>query len=385
MAMHFHGEGIKELFIVACIFLALPWIAMGLRVYLGLVSAALYIVTSILFKISLAIFVLRFLQQTWQRRLVIAATTISTVTGFGFFLLVLLQCGTPSSMLSNHLTDHCGPWHILQPINYLYAAIHTITDWIFALVPIAAVRSVNIPRRARISASLLLGLAAITPIASLVRMAFIEGLNVNKQLFPSPAIGITSVIELGLGMTAASCATLRPMFSCCLERAKHTVKHTLDLESPIAQKIEYVRKRHDETGKWTASTVVVQHAERETKPDSLVPEATTLATERVDSAKIEEESTKKEVDVPPPKSRRTSKNSLVAPLRTHRLESVVEIEEDTQRIEDQERLEVGEMPVPEIGKMTFEGRNRMTFFGRVSESGWGNESRPLSGRRTSRQ
>ncbi|PSK51637.1 hypothetical protein B9Z65_2904 [Elsinoe australis] len=191
-----------------------------------LISSNFYLVTSILFKLSLAIFFLRFLQEPWQRRTILTCTALYTTLGLAFIILLNLQCGNPKDLFSNTLTNHCGPWRILRPLNYTYATINALTDWTFALIPIYTIRHANMPRRARISASFLLGLGAVSSIVSIVRMKYIEGLNVNKNLFPSPAIGVTSCIEMGLGMTAASCATLRPLFRSCMERAKMTLQRT---------------------------------------------------------------------------------------------------------------------------------------------------------------
>ncbi|KAF2225201.1 hypothetical protein BDZ85DRAFT_309517 [Elsinoe ampelina] len=262
------------MFIVAVVFLALPWIALLLRLYVRtfmiksfgwddglmvasmltftvdcalvmviglqpkslafteldrmtiqiLISCNFYLATSILFKISLAVFFLRFLQERWQRLTIIISTTLYSVLGLGFIILLNRQCGDPSSMFSSQISNHCGPWRILRPLNYTYATLNAVTDWTFVLIPIFTIRNMNMPRRARISASILLALGAVSSIVSLVRMKYIEGLNVNVSLFPSPAIAVTSCIEMGLGMTAASAATLRPLFKTWMERAKSTLQ-----------------------------------------------------------------------------------------------------------------------------------------------------------------
>ncbi|PNS13816.1 hypothetical protein CAC42_1307 [Sphaceloma murrayae] len=267
---------IKVMFVVSVVFLALSWIAMLLRIYVRtfmvkswgwddtlmvlsmltftvecgltfvittrpetltfkqleavaieiLISSSMYLATSILFKLSLAIFFLRFLQDLWQRRVVIAGTILYSVFGITFIVLLNTQCGNPRTFFLNQISRHCGAWHIFRPLNYTYAATNALTDWIFALIPITMVRAMNIPLRARVSACFLLGLGVISSIVSLVRMKYIEGLDLNVQLFPSPAIGTTSCLELGLGLTAASCATLRPLFRCCVDRTQQSLQRT---------------------------------------------------------------------------------------------------------------------------------------------------------------
>ncbi|KAF4554224.1 Hypothetical protein D9617_5g071010 [Elsinoe fawcettii] len=273
MGIDFANYDLEVMFIVALVFLVLPWIVTFLRLYVrifmiksfgwddGLMVAAMcmftvdaglvmviamqpkvlaftslqtltiqilvscnfYLATSILFKLSLAVFFLRFLQEPWQRRTIIGCTALYTILGLAFIILLNRQCGDPSNFFSNQVSNHCGPWRILRPLNYTYATLNALTDWTFVLIPIFTIRTMNMPRRARVSASILLALGAVSSIVSVVRMKYIEGLNVNVHLFPSPAIGVTSCIEMGLGMTAASAATLRPLFKSMMERAKSTL------------------------------------------------------------------------------------------------------------------------------------------------------------------
>lgn len=69
------------------------------------------------------------------------------------------------------------------------------------------------PRAAKTSAGVLLALAAIGSISSLIRIAYIPGLKSGPHFFSEALdIDVWSVIEPGIGITAASLATLRPLF-----------------------------------------------------------------------------------------------------------------------------------------------------------------------------
>lgn len=86
-----------------------------------------------------------------------------------------------------------------------------------ALVPILLLRKANIPRRDKVSAACLLALGCISSLCSLVRYPYVKGLNLRESLFPSVAIGLVSLVELGLGITTASLATLRPLLGSLLQ------------------------------------------------------------------------------------------------------------------------------------------------------------------------
>lgn len=83
-------------------------------------------------------------------------------------------------------------------------------------------------RQAKFSVYTLLVLGVLGSLCSLIRLAYIDllGVGIDKLLLKAPPYGITSVVELGCGITAASMATLRPLFSSFLDKARSGLSST---------------------------------------------------------------------------------------------------------------------------------------------------------------
>lgn len=79
------------------------------------------------------------------------------------------------------------------------------------------------PKITKMWAGVLLGLGALGSVASLVRIAFVHGLEPTSNFFKTTGhLEFWSVIEAGLGIAAVSLATLRPLFARCLGSARNT-------------------------------------------------------------------------------------------------------------------------------------------------------------------
>ena len=114
---------------------------------------------------------------------------------------------------------------VLAPFNYVHGVLNAATDWIFAIIPIFVVRSTQMTPKARASVIAILALGAAGSIASLVRLAYVNvlGVKFEQLVIKAPDYAIASIIELGLGITAASLATLRPLFSKFIDKAANVM------------------------------------------------------------------------------------------------------------------------------------------------------------------
>ncbi|KAF1352004.1 hypothetical protein BDV97DRAFT_137031 [Delphinella strobiligena] len=181
-----------------------------------------YILSTITFKISLAIFFLRIVDQRWQRQVIYASAILCTIIGTSWFFLAVFQCGNPADFVANENAGKCLAFNkVLAPWNYLHGILNTITDWTFAMIPIHVVRKAKISTRAKASVIGILVLGVAGSITSLARLAYIHVLGEGYHNFytKAPPLAITSIIELGFGITAASMATLRPLLARCMNAA----------------------------------------------------------------------------------------------------------------------------------------------------------------------
>ncbi|KAI4852568.1 hypothetical protein E4T44_01404 [Aureobasidium sp. EXF-8845] len=210
----------------------------GLKAQFGLIDTifglilgfmSLYIVTTVILKLALAIFFLRIIPEnfSWQRKTIYIATGIYTTYGLAFTFIVVFQCGNPSNFFLQEARKACMSDTILQPLYYTAGGMNALTDWIFSLLPVTVIWSAAIPRSTKISAGCLLGLGSLASIASLIRLAFIPGIQASPTFLQNASsIACWSIVEPGLGIIAASLAALRPLFRHCFPGKQHTILPT---------------------------------------------------------------------------------------------------------------------------------------------------------------
>jgi hypothetical protein len=110
---------------------------------------------------------------------------------------------------------------------YAAGGMNALTDWIFSLLPVTVIWSAAIPRSTKISAGCLLGLGSLASIASLIRLAFIPGIQASPTFLQNASsIACWSIVEPGLGIIAASLAALRPLFRHCFPGKQHVILPT---------------------------------------------------------------------------------------------------------------------------------------------------------------
>ncbi|KAL2357039.1 hypothetical protein BJ546DRAFT_837614, partial [Cryomyces antarcticus] len=185
---------------------------------------ALYVASTVILKISLGIYFLRIAIKKWQIYTIYSLMTISTLYGIIYFLVAIFQCGLPSLFLQHQLHKQCINPQTLLGLGYTHAVISTITDWTFAILPIFVLWNTNMDIRSKVSVAIILTLGAIGSIATIIRAKYIYGIVYFDQdfFYNATNIGMWSTIEPGIGITAGSLATLRPLFKCCLQHARNS-------------------------------------------------------------------------------------------------------------------------------------------------------------------
>ncbi len=132
-----------------------------------------------------------------------------------FCLLFILQC-RPSAYFWTKYTGGKGTCinaQITVGAFYGYAAISCWTDWTFALVPIFLVWNLQMNIRTKISVGAILACGVIASMATIVRFPYLKGMtDLTDFLYATVGVAIWSTCETGIAITAASVATLRPLF-----------------------------------------------------------------------------------------------------------------------------------------------------------------------------
>jgi len=189
---------------------------------LFLAAEVLYIATSILVKISFAMFFLRIITERWQRWMVICSMVTYTVYATSYLLLTIFQCGLPQDFFVREVLSTCPvTFAVLRPLGYIQASLNAFTDWLFAIVPIFVLRKSLMPFRTKLTVYGLLSLGSVASIASCMRFAYIDDLEPTADFIGhATRIGTWSVIEPTLAIVATSLAALRPLFHKWFEHHK---------------------------------------------------------------------------------------------------------------------------------------------------------------------
>ncbi|KAK0254006.1 hypothetical protein LTR91_010525 [Friedmanniomyces endolithicus] len=229
-----------------------------------LATIALYITTTVAIKIALGLFFLRIMVEKWQRRVIYATVGFSSLYGLAFLFFGIFQCGNPTGYLIHSLQGDCVSRESLLSVNITAGVINALADWILATLPIFLLRKVQIPLPAKISAGCLMVLGSVGSISSMVRLVYVHDFLPGPDFFWS-SVNLTtwSIIECGLCITAASLATLRPLFRCCMENV-HTLTPSLGGDSSLGGRRRAGTSESIETATWTGQLHV--------KNDLLLPD-----------------------------------------------------------------------------------------------------------------
>ncbi|KAJ5099487.1 hypothetical protein N7532_006488 [Penicillium argentinense] len=173
-----------------------------------------YCFASIFCKISICIFLMRITvkrHHIWTLYIVMILTVIA---GLVFMFLMLLQCKPLSYFWTRLGTDaegYCISIEIIIIMTYVYSVFAAVCDFTVGILPIFLVRNLHMKRQAKYAVVGILSMACIASSAVIIRLPFVQTFADYQFLYATYQIAIWSNIEAGLGITAGSLATLRPL------------------------------------------------------------------------------------------------------------------------------------------------------------------------------
>jgi hypothetical protein len=179
----------------------------------------MYPLTTSLVRLSIGVFLLRIAVTRWHRLTLIIVTFCATLYSVFFFFFILFQCH-PIEHYWTRVTDPdslkngaCALGSSELGVSYVHSAVSAVADWTYGLLPVAMVWSLKMKRGTKVLIALLLGMGAVGSAAVIVRIPYIRQLaSTEDYLYRTSDLAIWSVIEPGIGITAGSIATLRPLF-----------------------------------------------------------------------------------------------------------------------------------------------------------------------------
>ncbi|KAJ5216651.1 uncharacterized protein N7498_003058 [Penicillium cinerascens] len=178
-------------------------------------SQIFYIWASVLAKISVAVALLRLTIEKIHRIILLCNIGLTIAVGFMFWMVLLLDCH-PVSYFWNYAdpskTGTCMSKDDLVKVAYVYSCLTIVTDLTLAILPIFLIWKLQMSYRTKIAVGGMLSMGAIASVAVIVRIPFLRFYADTNFLQSTYQIAIWSVIETGLGITASSLFTLRPLF-----------------------------------------------------------------------------------------------------------------------------------------------------------------------------
>ncbi|KAJ5641362.1 hypothetical protein N7490_005362 [Penicillium lividum] len=180
-----------------------------------------FCLASIFCKISICMFLMRICVKRLHMWILYNVMGATVLAGLVFLLLMLLQCRPMSffwTRMAHHPVvniegeGHCINMEIIVAMSYVYSAFAAMCDFTVGLLPIFVVHNLQMKRRTRLVVIGILSMACIASSAVIVRIPFLDTFNdLNDFLYTTVQIAIWSNLEIGLGITAGSLATLRPL------------------------------------------------------------------------------------------------------------------------------------------------------------------------------
>ncbi|KAH8727279.1 hypothetical protein GQ44DRAFT_704780 [Phaeosphaeriaceae sp. PMI808] len=191
---------------------------------LKLLAESTYLITIMSLKISLGIFLVRVIVEDWQRWVIYVTVAINIISSVATLFYVLLRCGAPAKYaIIKQLQSQCAPRALDLFFGYQQASLTTLTDFIFATLPIFILWKSIMGTRTKVVTGFILTIGACGSVCSLIRFQYIDGLVQFENFFIS-AINITkwSGYEAGAGIIAGCMGTLRPLLQHCATKIQNT-------------------------------------------------------------------------------------------------------------------------------------------------------------------
>ncbi|KAL6240001.1 hypothetical protein BDW75DRAFT_226706 [Aspergillus navahoensis] len=171
-----------------------------------------YVITCVVAKVSIALALLRLTVTKIHKYILWGIIGVSIVVGLVFWFMLMLQC-KPVDYFWHRLTTMgtCMDTDHILYMAYVYSVTATICDFILGLLPIALVWKLHMHRTTKAALAGILSLGCIASAAVIVRIPYLHYYKDEDFLYATTQISIWSNVEAGLGITAGSLVTLRPL------------------------------------------------------------------------------------------------------------------------------------------------------------------------------
>ncbi|KAL9113831.1 MAG: hypothetical protein Q9227_001965 [Pyrenula ochraceoflavens] len=151
---------------------------------------------------------------------------LATIFGISFLFILTFQCSPIHYFWTSSQDPNGGKClapKILTGIIYAHAAVNSICDWTYGILPFLIVKDLSMTRRTKLLACVVLVLGNISSVATLVRFKAIGEIAASTDfLFATVDLAIWSTLEVGIAVAAVSLVTIRPLLRLLLGRYSTT-------------------------------------------------------------------------------------------------------------------------------------------------------------------
>ncbi|QQK45634.1 putative integral membrane protein [Penicillium digitatum] len=175
-----------------------------------------YCFASVGCKISICIFLMRITVKRIHIWILYVIMVLTVIAGLIFMFLMLLQCRPLEYFWTRvaedpAITGKCMDVKIIVMMTYIYSSFAALCDFTVGSLPVFLVHKLHMKRQTKIAVVGILSMACIASAAVIVRFPFVKTFYDPDFLYATYQIAVWSNIEAGLGITAGSLATLRPL------------------------------------------------------------------------------------------------------------------------------------------------------------------------------
>ncbi|KAL2834866.1 hypothetical protein BDW59DRAFT_155686 [Aspergillus cavernicola] len=172
-----------------------------------------YVITCVIAKVSIALALLRLTVSRIHQIILWSVIGVSIVVSLVFWCMLALQC-SPVDTFWHRFTKKgtCLDTGYILNVAYFYSVTATICDFILGLLPVLLVWKLRMNIRTKAALVGILSMGCIASTAVIVRMPYLHYYTDPDFLYATTSISIWSNVEAGLGITAGSLVTVRPLF-----------------------------------------------------------------------------------------------------------------------------------------------------------------------------
>ncbi|KAM5376453.1 hypothetical protein ACJZ2D_005507 [Fusarium nematophilum] len=146
----------------------------------------------------------------WTIWAVIMMTSIAAVV---FIIATANVCHPITTLWGETTTGTCNT-KLNSSIGFFFSAVSIVTDWTMAILPGVLLWNVQMKTKVKLPVIVMLSLGVFASSATIVRLRFLTLYNNPQEfMYSTGAIGLWSILEEGIGITAGSMPALRPLLN----------------------------------------------------------------------------------------------------------------------------------------------------------------------------